>query len=752
MKRNLSLGTKLNLSCILVIFIGLSLSTLWIMRNARDETRAQAAAEAEALAQRYAQEVKRTLDEGMQRAKQYAALLEAQLQDGRTDRALVIAALRRDMERNPDVAGLWVGFEPDAYDGKDRTFVGQAPFHDASGRFIPYFYNFGNGIQPYRLTGYDKSDESSEYYTGTKRDKRPSLTPPVMYDIEGRKILLSSAVYPVLDPKSQAFLGVAGTDIELNSLARKLAELKPFGSGSLNLISNDGRWVSHTDPALLGKAVDGKTPLYAAALPHVRAGTPFTAADETFTHMFIPLEIRDTAKPWSLVINIPNAALTATSDALQMNIILASLGAILVLAAFLYAITGRLIGKPMRDVTEVLAALENGRYDVAIPYLDRGDEIGNLGRALDQFRNTGRRVQALEEERRKAEEETLRTQRLERLALADKFDAAVGGIVERVRENAVAMESSATQMLQVAGRSSQEATEAAGASAQTSSSVQTVAVSTEELSASIREIASQVALSSQVVDDAVREARTADTLVQNLSESAARINEIVVLINDISSQTSLLALNATIEAARAGDAGKGFAVVAGEVKTLASQTGKATEEIARHVASIQEETHRPHQRGLLHHRLGDRGAERGDQRNLAEHPVRRRGHRSGQRPGRHGSGLGEGYRRNRRNRARARRPRPAARRHAQPGNRRLPLPHPHVGGPVPAQVSRNGMTIRKVRLCACRSPGNGGKRRTRSSSASASRSSAPKPLSRVTRTPRIPPSAAIVNVTSTSPS
>lgn len=406
--KKLSVGSKLNLACASVVMLCLSVSTLWITQNARYETEAQALAEARALGQAYALEVKGTLDEGMEQAKQYAVFLESQIAEGAPNRALILSAMRRTMERAPDMAGLWAGFEPNAYDGNDAAFAGKTPFHDATGRFIPYFYNFGKGVQPYRLTEYQNAGELGDYYRVPKRDKRPLLMQPVMYDIEGSHVLLSSAAYPILDRKTKAFLGVAGTDIYLNTLAKRLAGLKPFGTGSLYLISNSGRWVSHGDPALLGKAVDDADPIYAAALPHVRKGTPFVYAGADFTHMFVPLAIKDSARPWSLVVNIPNAVLTEEADDLQADIILASLVAVLSLAAFLYVITGILIATPMHAITGVLAELEKGNDDIAVPYQNRGDEIGNLGRALARFRDSNRRIKRLEEERRKVEEDAKR--------------------------------------------------------------------------------------------------------------------------------------------------------------------------------------------------------------------------------------------------------------------------------------------------------------------------------------------------------
>jgi len=589
--KHLSLGAKLIGASVSVVLICLTISNIWISQEARHDTGVLAQNEAKALGQRYAQDVKRTLDEGMERAKSLALTLQSQITLGQQNRTLIAETIRQTMERNPDMAGLWLGFEPNAFDGKDSDYVGQEPLHDQTGRFITYFYNFGQGVTPYHLTSYEGEGESYDYYNIPKTTQQPILMKPVAYNIEGNNVLLSSAAYPVLS-KDGKFLGVAGTDIYLNTLAQKLAQLKPYETGSINLISNSGHWVSNLDEKLLGKPVDKANPIYAAALPYIQKGENFTYTSDDFTHLFVPLSINDSAKPWSVVVNIPNEALTATSDALSLKITMASAIVIVLLIAALMIIGSRMIKTPMQNITGVLAHFEKQNFDVSVPYKDRGDEIGDLGRALENFRKNSLRIQAVEAERTKAEEaaERLRTQ--ERTRLANEFESAVGVIVHEVTQAAAEMVDAADMMLDNASQAEQFATDVAAASEETSANVQTVATATEELSASINEIASQVAMSSEVVNTAVAEAHDADTLFQGLAESAAKISEIVVLINDIANQTNLLALNATIEAARAGDAGKGFAVVAGEVKNLANQTARATEDITQQIEAIQAETQR----------------------------------------------------------------------------------------------------------------------------------------------------------------
>ena len=176
------------------------------------------------------------------------------------------------------------------------------------------------------------------------------------------------------------------------------------------------------------------------------------------------------------------------------------------------------------------------------------------------------------------------------VAMADKFEADVKGVVETVSSAATEMQSSAESLTSTAEETNQQSTAVAAASEQATVNVQTVASATEELTASVQEVGRQVQESTRIAEEAVAEAEKTNTQVTGLAAAAQKIGDVVHLINDIASQTNLLALNATIEAARAGDAGKGFAVVASEVKNLATQTAKATEEISQQVAEIQAST------------------------------------------------------------------------------------------------------------------------------------------------------------------
>jgi methyl-accepting chemotaxis protein len=254
-----------------------------------------------------------------------------------------------------------------------------------------------------------------------------------------------------------------------------------------------------------------------------------------------------------------------------------------------YLITRSIVG-PVNGMTQAMGSLAEGNLDTEIPALDKTDEIGEMAQAVQVFKDNAIRVKQMEEEAKEQEKRAAEEKTRMMNKMADDFQASVGGVVDTVSSASTELQSSAQSMTATSEETSVQATAVAAASEEASTNVQTVASAAEELSSSISEISRQVTQSTQIADTAVSEAERADEMVQGLAQSADKIGEVVALITDIADQTNLLALNATIEAARAGDAGKGFAVVASEVKNLANQTAKATEEIGGQIGGIQTAT------------------------------------------------------------------------------------------------------------------------------------------------------------------
>ena len=268
-----------------------------------------------------------------------------------------------------------------------------------------------------------------------------------------------------------------------------------------------------------------------------------------------------------------------------------SFALIMLMAALIVGfVLARGITRPITGMTEAMRALSRGDLSIAIPGRDKRDEIGTMAEALEVFRNGMMEAEELRKAQETQKQQAAEERRIAMNDLADKFEQSIGEVVGNVTQASSRLQGTAEEMARTAEETSGQSTAVAAASEQVTANVQTVASATEELSASIREIAQQVAEASRMTNEAVGQARSSTQEVQGLTDAAQRIGDVVRIINDIAGQTNLLALNATIEAARAGEAGKGFAVVASEVKALASQTTKATDEIASQIKAMQEAT------------------------------------------------------------------------------------------------------------------------------------------------------------------
>jgi methyl-accepting chemotaxis protein len=274
---------------------------------------------------------------------------------------------------------------------------------------------------------------------------------------------------------------------------------------------------------------------------------------------------------------------------LMLGAIIAAVGIVGFLVSFLI---GRGISRPVVAMSAAMRELGSGNFSVVLPGLERRDEVGQMARAVDEFKAQAiakAEREAAERDAKKREQEAARRKDFQNLA--DSFEAAVGEIIDTVGGASQRLQASAETLDASTDTTRRLSAVVASVSQETSSNVHSVASATEEMASSVSEIGRQVQNSNRIANEAVEQAQRTDARITELSRAAERIGDVTKLITTIAEQTNLLALNATIEAARAGEAGRGFAVVAQEVKALAGQTAKATSEISTQIAEIQAATH-----------------------------------------------------------------------------------------------------------------------------------------------------------------
>ncbi len=558
-----SLRTKflvLVLTPVLLIFIVVG---TFVIKKFYDSQVQNTIENTETLTANFAGEIERELNNAFKLVDNVAKMVEGQLKQRTGERSNMVTVLRSILENNEAYHGLWLGFEPNAFDGEDLIYRSSAD-HDHTGRFIPHFYWEDGQVKQAYLMDYD-DEELGAYYQLALHSGKAQILEPFSYEIGGKDVAMTTIAIPIkLDNR---VVGVAGIDLSTEYLGEITSHLKVFENGFGRLMTEKGFMVYHPQSERIGAVgeefqTDAGAEILRRAQEKQISDWNYAPALKTMSFKtYYPIRIGDIHDRWILGAVVQQNEMYAEIKVVVAQMLLMIIIGLILLVFAIVVVSGT-ITKPIARINSFLGKIGNldlrvENQDIVQPLLNRKDEFGLIAKALETMQHSLIEVST------------------EMIKISNEMARGSGEIAASVGQNSAAIEQVTTSMGEL-GNGVARTRDDSITMTDDASKVETLATD------GLMQMKDTLSSMEQIVSLA----KGSQESLNVLSSQVATMESVLNMIGDVAEQTNLLALNAAIEAARAGEQGRGFAVVADEVRTLAEQTQESVREITQMVGNL----------------------------------------------------------------------------------------------------------------------------------------------------------------------